>query len=86
MTAAVDRMPKYLDWTMRESVQSQGPILRNLFRSCDVDNRSRACCGGDPLGAARASLQSYTVPEWFRDAKFGIWSHWGPQSAIEDGE
>ena len=34
----------------------------------------------------RESLQSYTVPEWFRDAKFGIWSHWGPQSAIEDGD
>ncbi|MBR0215888.1 MAG: alpha-L-fucosidase, partial [Clostridia bacterium] len=26
------------------------------------------------------SLRTYEVPEWFRDAKFGIWSHWGPQS------
>lgn len=26
------------------------------------------------------SLKQYGVPEWFRDAKFGIWSHWGPQS------
>jgi alpha-L-fucosidase len=34
----------------------------------------------------RSSLRSYQVPEWFRDAKFGIWSHWGPQSAIEDGD
>jgi alpha-L-fucosidase len=25
------------------------------------------------------SLQQYEVPEWFRDAKFGIWAHWGPQ-------
>lgn len=25
------------------------------------------------------SLQQYRCPEWFRDAKFGIWSHWGPQ-------
>ena len=23
------------------------------------------------------SLQQYRVPEWFRDAKFGIWAHWG---------
>ena len=22
----------------------------------------------------------------FRDAKFGIWAHWGPQSAPEDGD
>ena len=20
----------------------------------------------------------YKTPDWFRDAKFGIWSHWGP--------
>ena len=30
------------------------------------------------------SLQSfaanYKCPDWFRDAKFGIWAHWGPQS------
>jgi len=25
------------------------------------------------------SLRAYEVPEWFRDAKFGIWAHWGPQ-------
>ncbi len=25
------------------------------------------------------SLRAYTCPEWFRDAKFGIWAHWGPQ-------
>ena len=26
------------------------------------------------------SLAGYTVPEWFRDAKFGIFVHWGPYS------
>ena len=25
------------------------------------------------------SLRNYKVPEWFRNAKFGIWAHWGPQ-------
>ena len=25
------------------------------------------------------SLQTFRCPEWFQDAKFGIWSHWGPQ-------
>jgi alpha-L-fucosidase len=34
----------------------------------------------------RESLSAYEVPRWFRDAKFGIWAHWGPQSAIEDGD
>jgi alpha-L-fucosidase len=34
----------------------------------------------------RASLKAFTIPDWFADAKFGIWSHWGPQSAIGDGD
>lgn len=33
----------------------------------------------DPFTPDWASLQKYTVPEWYRDAKFGIWAHWGPQ-------
>ena len=39
-----------------------------------------------PFEGTRASLSKYEIPEWFRDAKFGIWAHWGPQSAIEDGD
>ncbi|HCV22025.1 MAG TPA: alpha-L-fucosidase, partial [Candidatus Latescibacteria bacterium] len=33
-----------------------------------------------------ASLSDYECPEWFRDAKFGIWSHWGPQSVPMYGD
>ncbi len=33
------------------------------------------------------SLESqYQVPEWFRDAKFGIWAHWGPQCVEGSGD
>jgi alpha-L-fucosidase len=32
------------------------------------------------------SLARYRVPDWFRDAKFGIWAHWGPQCAPERGD
>ena len=39
-----------------------------------------------PFAGARDSLAAYRCPEWFRDAKFGIWAHWGPQSAPEDGD
>jgi len=39
-----------------------------------------------PFVGTQESLQQYQVPEWFRDAKFGIWAHWGPQSAVEDGD
>jgi alpha-L-fucosidase len=39
-----------------------------------------------PFQATHKSLATYQVPQWFRDAKFGIWAHWGPQSAAEDGD
>ena len=32
------------------------------------------------------SLSQYQCPEWFRDAKFGIWAHWGPQCQPEAGD
>ena len=32
------------------------------------------------------SLKQYQCPEWFRDAKFGIWAHWGPQAVPMDGD
>ncbi len=32
------------------------------------------------------SLAHYQTPEWFRDAKFGIWAHWGPQCQPEHGD
>ncbi len=30
--------------------------------------------------------QRYQTPEWWRDAKFGAWSHWDPQSMPEEGD
>lgn len=32
------------------------------------------------------SLQQYECPDWFRDAKFGIYMHWGAYSVAEQGE
>jgi alpha-L-fucosidase len=32
------------------------------------------------------SLSDYQCPQWFEDAKFGIWAHWGVQCAPEDGD
>lgn len=39
-----------------------------------------------PFQGTRESLKDYQVPAWYRDAKFGIWAHWGPQSAAEAGD
>jgi len=33
-----------------------------------------------------ASLRQYQCPDWFRNAKFGIWACFGPQNEPEDGD
>ncbi|MEV4110427.1 alpha-L-fucosidase [Nonomuraea sp. NPDC049695] len=32
------------------------------------------------------SLRRHRIPDWFGAAKFGIWSHWGPQSVASSGD
>ena len=47
-----------------------------------------------PMGLARGPVKPtweslvdhYRYPDWFRDAKLGLWSHWGPQSVPEQGD
>jgi alpha-L-fucosidase len=39
-----------------------------------------------PFQASWASLSQYETPEWFKDAKFGIWAHWGPQCVPAQGD
>ena len=66
-------------------------VLRWISGACSALAMRRLVPGqpaakAAPYAPTRSSLQTYRIPEWFRDAKFGIWSHWGPQSAIEDGD
>ena len=40
-----------------------------------------------PFEPTWQSLESqYQTPDWFRDAKFGIWAHWSAQSQPEQGD
>jgi alpha-L-fucosidase len=39
-----------------------------------------------PYKPTMDSLKQYKCPDWFRDAKFGIWAHWGPQAVPMDGD
>ncbi len=39
-----------------------------------------------PFKPDMESLKQYQYPDWFRDAKFGIWAHWGPQAVPMDGD
>ncbi|NNM85356.1 MAG: alpha-L-fucosidase [Phycisphaerales bacterium] len=42
--------------------------------------------GKGPYKPTYDSLLQYECPEWYRDAKFGIWNHWSPQCVPEDGD
>ncbi|MFL6630868.1 MAG: alpha-L-fucosidase [Massilia sp.] len=39
-----------------------------------------------PFAPTWDSLAKYQTPDWFRNAKFGIWAHWGPQCEPEHGD
>ena len=39
-----------------------------------------------PFKPDDASLKQYQCPEWFRDAKLGIWAVWGPESVPMQGD
>jgi alpha-L-fucosidase len=36
--------------------------------------------------SAEDGLDGFSVPDWYRDAKLGLWAHWGPQCAPEAGD
>ncbi len=50
-----------------------------------ADNPDVAHTDG-PFQPSWESLSQWECPEWFKDAKFGIWAHWGPQCQPEDGD
>ena len=59
-------------------------ILLSILISCTVSNEKMLTGKYDPTWE---SLSQYNqAPEWFRDAKFGIWAHWGPQCQPGKGD
>lgn len=66
-------------------------LIRNMGMSAGAaligpGMRSLAAAPKGPFAPTWDSLATYTVPQWFRDAKFGIWAHWGPQCQPEAGD
>ena len=39
-----------------------------------------------PFKPNDASLKQYRCPDWFRDAKLGIWAVWGPEAVPQQGD
>jgi alpha-L-fucosidase len=71
--------------TRRQAIQLFGATASAIAASKAFSQSTIQVTPG-PFSNTRDSLKSYVLPEWFGDAKFGIWSHWGPQSAVGDGD
>ncbi|MDN5286360.1 MAG: alpha-L-fucosidase [Mucilaginibacter sp.] len=60
--------------------------LSKLYGNSLLQPYSNARIAPGPFQPTWDSLTQYQVPEWFRDAKFGMWAHWGPQCQPERGD
>jgi alpha-L-fucosidase len=60
--------------------------MSKLFGSNLMHPSSSPGIAPGPFEPTWESLAQYQVPDWFRDAKFGIWAHWGPQCQPERGD
>ena len=61
------------------------PIPSDITPTVIVSTDNEPLADG-PFEPTWQSLERYEVPKWFRDAKFGIWAHWGPQCQPERGD
>lgn len=68
----------------RTAIKFLGTSFPMLFLS--KFSSAHTYLGKVPFHPDWRSLENYRVPDWFRDAKFGIWAHWGPQCQPERGD
>ncbi len=63
------------------------PSCRSVNASALVTAPSGRRIAAGPFQPTWESLASqYQCPDWFRDAKFGIWAHWSAQCVPEQGD
>lgn len=69
------------------SISVPGMILAQQALSSCISNRSKNIdFARGPFQPTWESLETYQTPAWFRDAKLGMWAHWGPQCQPEAGD
>ncbi len=60
--------------------------MTRLARALDNSQLFEGDLPPGPFQPSWDSLKAYRCPDWFRDAKFGIWAHWSPQCVPERGD
>jgi alpha-L-fucosidase len=62
------------------------PIAGGLWDDVPTNSPIPHLAGEGPYQPTWDSLLQYEAPEWYQDAKFGIWAHWSPQCVPEFGD
>lgn len=62
------------------------PIPGGSWDGVPMDSPIPDLGGEGPYKPTWDSLLQYEAPDWYRDAKFGIWAHWSPQCVPEAGD
>jgi alpha-L-fucosidase len=66
-------------------------VASKAWPAMGQQNEVRLGAGSESMAKGRfepnwESLRQYSCPDWFRDAKFGIWQHWSAQCVPEQGD
>jgi len=70
---------------MKKLIMSMGWLaVAALVTSCQTVKQAPVAEG--PFQPSWDSLKHYQCPEWFQDAKFGLWAHWTAQCVPEQGD
>ncbi|OGV66970.1 MAG: hypothetical protein A2283_03240 [Lentisphaerae bacterium RIFOXYA12_FULL_48_11] len=60
-------------------------MVITILAGCSIPGKNRPFTKGF-FQPTDESLKQYQYPDWFLDAKFGIWAHWGPQAVPMAGD
>lgn len=61
-------------------------VAGGMWDDVPVNAPMAGLVGDGPFKPTWDSLLDYEAPEWYQDAKFGIWAHWSPQCVAEAGD
>jgi alpha-L-fucosidase len=62
------------------------PVSGGSWDGVPMESPIADLSGRGPFKPTWESLLQYDAPEWYQDAKFGIWAHWSPQCVPEAGD
>ena len=70
-------------WNYNPVAQS---VAGGLWDDVPLQSPIPDLAGDGPFKPTWDSLLEYEAPDWYQDAKFGIWAHWSPQCVAEAGD